>query len=255
MCLDLNERSRYFVKIRSKNNLGFSDYSTNFVITTHESPFSLEEFPIIQRAYYTIDGQRIRFQLSQARSSLLTNEHLCLQHYHPPSSIIETKTEIPSCIPLKSLRANNDELELALDQGNIRLKLCLINQTDVCSKSVSIPTGVALSNDSSELVLILIGKTKELFCSLRFLCFCLGAILGLCVVAGVIGLFICIQQRRRKSRSKNGSTDTLKANSNSNAIENFHATPVRVVDTNACLYYPAQTATVNEGLNSSLKPM
>ena len=79
--------------------------------------------------------------------------------------------------------------------------------------------------------------------------------MGLCIVAGLIGLFICIQQRRRKSRSKNGSTDTLKAKSNSNPIENFHATPVRVVDTNACLYYPAQAATVNEGLNSSMKPM
>ena len=159
LSLDLNERSRYFVKIRSKNNLGFSDYSTNFVITTTESPFSLEEFPLIQRAYYTVDGHRIRFQLSQTRSSLLTNEHLCLQHYHLPiSTIVETKNEIPVCVPLTSLRANNDELEIASDQANIRLKLCLFNQTDVCSKSVSIPTGIALSNDSSELILILIGK-------------------------------------------------------------------------------------------------
>jgi hypothetical protein len=75
-----------------------------------------------------------------------------------------------------------------------------------------------------------------------------GAILGLCVVAGLIGLFICIQQRRRKGKSKNSSTSTLKTNSNGNQIENFHATPVRVVDTNSCLYYPAQPAIINEGI-------
>jgi hypothetical protein len=85
-----------------------------------------------------------------------------------------------------------------------------------------------------------------------FLFYSLGAILGLCFVAGLVGLYICIQQRRRKSRSKNGSTDTLKANSTGHQTGNFHATPVRVVDTNACLYYPAQTSTINEGLISSI---
>lgn len=63
-------------------------------------------------------------------------------------------------------------------------------------------------------------------------------------------MFICIQQRRRKSKSKNGSTDQLKTNSTGNQLDHFHATPVRVVDTNSCLYYPAQTSTINEGLIS-----
>ncbi|UJR26198.1 hypothetical protein I4U23_007541 [Adineta vaga] len=226
---DLNEKSRYSVKIRSKNDLGYSDYSTSLVVLTTEYPFSPEEFPTIQRAYYTVDGHRIRFHLSEIRSPLISKDHLCIQHYHLPSSIVETTDEFPSCIPLNSLQPTNDELEIAIDQDNIRLKLCLINQTDVCSKSVAIPTGVGLSNDSSELILILI-----------------GAILGLCVVAGLIGLFICIQQRRRKTKSKHGSTDTLKTNTNGNHMDNFHATPVRVVDTNSCLYYPAQTSKINE---------
>jgi len=43
----------------------------------------------------------------------------------------------------------------------------------------------------------------------------------------------------------------LKTNSNGNHIEHFHATPVRVVDTNACLYYPAQTANINEGMREN----
>jgi len=73
-------------------------------------------------------------------------------------------------------------------------------------------------------------------------------ILGLCLVAGLIGIFICIQQRRRKGKSKSSSTDKLKPISNGNQIEHFHATPVRVVDTNSCLYYPAQTTTINEGI-------
>ncbi|CAF4229585.1 unnamed protein product, partial [Rotaria magnacalcarata] len=92
-----------------------------------------------------------------------------------------------------------------------------------------IPTGLDPSNDSSELVLILI-----------------GAILGLCAVAALIGLFICIQQQRRRRKSKHSSMETIKSSSNGHQIDNFHATPVRVVDTNACLYYPAQTSTVNE---------
>ncbi len=146
------------MKIRSKNNLGFSDYSTNLIILTSECPLHAEEFPLIQRAYYTVDGRRIRFQLSQPRSSSISKDQLCIQHYHVPSSIIETNDEIPSCIPLNSLQPSNDELEITIDQSNIRLKLCLINQTDVCSKSISIPTGVALSNDSSELILVLIGN-------------------------------------------------------------------------------------------------
>lgn len=71
------------------------------------------------------------------------------------------------------------------------------------------------------------------------------------MVAGLIGLFVCIQQRRRKGKSKHGSTDTLKTNSNGGHMENFHATPVRVVDTNSCLYYPAQTSMINEGKATS----
>ncbi len=160
-CLDLNEKSRYFIKIRSKNNIGFSDYSTNYIISTLECPVHSEEFPIIQRAYYTVDGHRIRFQLSQTRSPLISKDQLCIQHYYIPSLIIETNNEIPECIPLNSLQPLNDELEIKTDQANIRLKLCLINQTDVCSKSVSIPTGLALSNDSSELIIILIGKFQN----------------------------------------------------------------------------------------------
>ncbi len=156
--LDLNEKTRYYIKIRSKNNLGFSDYSTNLIVVTTECPLPYDEFPLIQRAYYTVDGRRIRFQLSQTRSSLLRNDQLCIQHYHIPSTAIETTNEIPACIPLKSLQLLNDELEIATDQMNIRLKLCLINQTDVCSKSVSLPIGMPLSTDSSELILILIGK-------------------------------------------------------------------------------------------------
>jgi len=159
--LDLNEKSRYIVKIRSKNALGFSDYSTNLVVLTNECPLRSEEFPIIQRAYYTVDSRRIRFQLSEIRSPLITKDQLCIQHYSTPSLTIETKDEIPLCIPLNSLQPSNGELEITTDQTNIRLKLCLINQTDVCSTSVSIPTGVSLSNDSSELILILIGKTNK----------------------------------------------------------------------------------------------
>ncbi len=68
-----------------------------------------------------------------------------------------------------------------------------------------------------------------------FLCFLIGVIVGLCIVFGLIGLFICIHQQRRKQKSKNGSTDTLKTTS-----DHFNGIPsVPVNDTNSCLYYPS----------------
>lgn len=76
-----------------------------------------------------------------------------------------------------------------------------------------------------------------------------GAILGLCLVAGLVGLLACIQQRIRRKSSKHSSLETIKTSSNGHQIENFHATPVRVVDTNACLYYPAQPSAINESMS------
>jgi hypothetical protein len=144
---DLNEKSRYMIKVRSKNEIGFSDYSNNLIITTKECPVRLNEFPMIQRAYFTNDHHRIRFQLSP---SLISIDQLCIQYSH--------NDEIPSCIPLNSIPSSNDELEINTKQMNKRLKLCLINQTDVCSKPILVPMDKQLSNDSSELIFILIGN-------------------------------------------------------------------------------------------------
>jgi hypothetical protein len=73
---------------------------------TKESPIRLEEFPIIQRAYYTSDGRRLRFQLSPIR--LISIDQLCIQHYN--------NDEIPSCIPLNSIQSLNDEFEIQLNK-------------------------------------------------------------------------------------------------------------------------------------------
>ena len=113
---------------------------------TKECPFRSEDFPIIQRAYYTIDDHRIHFQLNQIQSPY----QLCIQYYN--------NDKIPPCIPLSSIPSFNDGFEINIEQINLRLKLCLMNQTDVCSKSISIPTGIPLSNHSSELILIIAGQ-------------------------------------------------------------------------------------------------
>ncbi|CAF5160495.1 unnamed protein product, partial [Rotaria magnacalcarata] len=152
----LDEKSRYYAKIRTKNDHGFSDYSSTLVIITNEYPFHADEFPLILRNYYTTDGRRIHFELSEPRSSSIWRDQLCLQHYHTTFSSIETTNDLPSCIPLNSLQLSNNEIEIAIDQAQIRLKLCFINQTDICTKYVPVPTGLDPSNDSSELVLILI---------------------------------------------------------------------------------------------------
>ena len=160
-CLDLNERSRDRIKIRAKNNQAFSNFTTNFIVLTADSPLPIEQYPIIQQAAYSLDGHRIRVQINSMRSSLISNEKWCLQYYHQPMSNIEIHQELPACVPLSTLQSTNNEIELPNDndqQGPIRLKICLINQTDICSKSTGIPMGVPLTSDSSELILILIGK-------------------------------------------------------------------------------------------------
>jgi hypothetical protein len=143
---DLNEKTRYIIKIRSKNEIGFSNYSTNLIIFTKESSFQSEDFPLIERAYYSSDNRRIRFQLSSIRSQLISLDQLCLQSYN--------NDEISSCIPIQGL---NHELEINIEQRNLRLKLCFINQTDICSKSISIPTDIQLTTNSSEWILIFTG--------------------------------------------------------------------------------------------------
>ena len=156
---DLHEKSQYTIKIRSKNHFGFSNYSTQLVIVTKESPVLLEKFPILQQAYYTQHDHRIYFQLNLERSTLLSNEQLCLQYYNDD--------EMSACIPFTS-QLLNDGIEINIDQKTLRLKLCLINQTDVCSKSISISTR---SQSSSDYVYILIGKNYLLFVSI-LKCFC-----------------------------------------------------------------------------------
>ncbi|CAF1156523.1 unnamed protein product [Rotaria sordida] len=207
---DLNEKTRYMIKIRSKNDFGFSDYSANLFVITRESPVRLEEFPKIQQAYYTTHDLRLYFQLSPVRSILISIDQLCIQYYN--------NDEISTCLPLTSIQSIHDGIKIHIEQTNLRLKLCLINQTDICSKSIPILARIQLLNHSSEFIFMLI-----------------GGILGFCAVFGLIILSICVHQRKYK-KSKNGSTDTLKTNS-----DNFHSiVPVRVSDTNPCLYYPTK---------------
>ncbi|CAF3212195.1 unnamed protein product [Rotaria sp. Silwood2] len=202
---DLNEKTRYMVKVRSKNHFGFSDYSTNLFVITKESPIRLEEFPKILQAYYTTNDLRLHFELSSIRSRLISIDQLCIQYYN--------NDEISPCMPLTSIQSIDDGMQINIEQKNLRLKLCLINQTDLCSRPVPILARIQLSNHSSEFVSMLI---------------------GFCIVLGLIILSICIHQRKYKKKSKSGSTDTLKTNSDA-----CHSiVPVRVRDTNSCLYYP-----------------
>jgi len=133
------------IKIRSKNHIGFSVYSKNLFVQTKQSLFRLEEFPIIQRVYFTKNNHhRIYFQLN---SRLISINKLCIQYFN--------NNQISSCIPFNL----KDGIEiLNIDKINLRAKLCLINQTDICSKSILIPTiDNQLSNNSSEFIFILIG--------------------------------------------------------------------------------------------------
>ena len=92
----------------------------------------------------------MRFHLSSRQLWMILLDHLYIQRY---------KTEtIPPCIPLTSLEALKDGLELQVEATGVRLKLCLINQTDICSKFVTVPTTSQLVDDSSELILIITGK-------------------------------------------------------------------------------------------------
>ncbi|CAF3452190.1 unnamed protein product [Rotaria socialis] len=206
---ELNEKTRYTVKIRSKNKIGFSDYSTNLVVITKESAIRSEEFPIIKKAQYSTHDRQLHYQLSPIRSMSISIDQLCIQYYN--------MDEISPCIPLRSMRSIDDGIKINIEQTNLRVKLCLINKTDTCSKSVPISPHTPFSNHSSEFLIILI-----------------GGVLGSFIVFGLMILFVCIHHRKYKQKSRNSSTDTLKINS-----DNFHSVaPVRVSNTNSCLYYP-----------------
>ncbi|CAF0900476.1 unnamed protein product, partial [Didymodactylos carnosus] len=235
---DLNEKTKYFVKIRAKNMYGFSDYSTSTIALTNESPVRAKDFPSIQQAFYTVDRSRIRFHLD-SNTLLFQNQQLCIKLYNARSSVSSSNDDTDyvdsgdssadeniSCTLLDNT-IQSDGIPLTIKYVDLRMRLCLYNQTDVCSYPVQIPTGVALSGDSSELILILT-----------------GAIVGLCAIALLIVVTVCYRRHKRKQSS---STDALKPHTqtypNTN-FENFHATPVRVLDgsnTNACLYYPQTT--------------
>ena len=60
--------------------------------------------------------------------------------------------------PLKSRELLSRGMDLRIKENNLRLKLCLLNQTDVCSKSSAILVDDQLGNDMSDWILILIGK-------------------------------------------------------------------------------------------------
>jgi hypothetical protein len=223
---DLNANTRYMIKIRSRNEFGYSNYSNNFIVRTKELPIQFEDFPLIERVYYTKNTHRIRFQLSSIRAL----DQFCIRYYNAD--------EISSCIPLNSMELLNKGLEIHIEQTNLRLKLCLINQTDICSKSFLIPTNIPFSDYSSDWILIFAGKIFPVQIILNaYFIVILGGIIGLCIVFGLITLFICIHQQRRKQRSKNGSTDTLKTNSDHPSV--------RVSDTNSSVTYPInQTRTL-----------
>ena len=230
---DLNERTRYFIRIRSKNELGFSIHSTDFVLQTKEATIRPEDFPSIERVTITRNPHRIRFQLSSLRSKLTLVDQLCVRYYN--------LEQISSCIPLNSMELLNQGLQINMEINNLRLKLCLINHTDLCSKSVSVPHEISLANSSSEWILILAGKMIFGCISIkRFFLTCrLGGMIGLCIVFGLIALFLCLHQYKRKHQSKIGSTDTLKTNS-----EPSHSIPsIRVSDTSSSSFYHSMNPT------------
>ncbi|CAF3969510.1 unnamed protein product [Rotaria magnacalcarata] len=206
---DLNEKTRYTVKIRSKNKIGFSDYSTNLVVITKESAIRSEEFPIINRAYYRTRDRQLHYQLSSTRSMSMPIDQFCIRYYNID--------EISPCIPLRSMQLIDDGIKINIEPTNLHVKLCLMNKTDTCSKSIPISPHIPVSNHSSEFLIILI-----------------GGVLGSFIVFGLMILFVCVHHRKYKQKSRSGSTDTLKTNS-----DNFHSVaPIRVSNTNSCLYYP-----------------
>lgn len=147
---DLNEKTRYVVKIRSKNQIGFSDYSNSVVIVTKESPIRSDEFPIIKQAYVSMNDNRLYYELGPMRSMLLSLNQLCIQYFNAD--------DMSPCVSLISPKAIDDGIKIDSEQSNLRLKLCLINQTDICSKSIPISTRIPLASYSSELLVLLIGK-------------------------------------------------------------------------------------------------
>ena len=146
---DLNEKTRYLIRILSKNEMGFSIHSTDLVIQTKEAAIQSEDFPSIERIYLTKDPHRIRFQLSPIRSRFLSIDQLCVRYYN--------SEQMSPCLALTSMDFLKKGLDIPISKVNLRLKLCLINQTDLCSKSISIPREMSFVTSYSEWILIIAG--------------------------------------------------------------------------------------------------
>jgi hypothetical protein len=162
---DLQENTAYQVVLRSRNNLGYSPNTTSVVIRTRPSSVRVEEIPIVERAYYLIDRRRLGFQLKDDRRAPLAIDAFCLQYYDTNSD-----DESLPCTPLRSIRVSDREFEVDIETMNLRLKLCFINESEICSRSLSVPTGLAVVANSSDWILILIGKIFALVnqCSSSF---------------------------------------------------------------------------------------
>ena len=150
---DLQENALYIVTVRSKNAVGFSNDSARILVRTHESPVHADEFPTIRQARPSADGRRVQFQLQADSSSILSKEHLCLQYYDR-----NNHDDTPSCVALSSIHASNEVYEVDVEPTNTRLKLCLLNRTDVCAASILVPAPVPLPHHSSEWILIVMGE-------------------------------------------------------------------------------------------------
>ena len=149
---DLQENTAYQVVLHSRNILGYSPNATSVVIRTKPSSIRVKNIPTIERAYYLIDRRRLGLQLKDDRRTLLFIDDFCLQYYD-----INSDDELLPCTPLRSIRVSDREFEVDIETMNLRLKLCFINESEICSKSLSVPTGLAVTANSSDWILILIG--------------------------------------------------------------------------------------------------
>jgi hypothetical protein len=147
---DLNANTNYNLSIRSSNIYGSSNQSTRLTVRTAPMPSVIRNLPSIEQIY-TVDNRynRVRIRLNHDRLERSSLDDVCLRQYD----------RLSSCLSLRSIQMSDNEFEFDMEMlNNQRLQFCYINQSDVCSKSWTMPIGVARTRYSSDWILTLIGR-------------------------------------------------------------------------------------------------
>ena len=215
---DLEADTEYRLAIRTSNIFGLSSNRTIITVRTLSISRMASEIPKVKFiSHLHTSRHQIHFQFDSNHSSNRLDS-FCLQYFDS-----NNYDQSSSCIPLESLRISHNEYQLTMDDVDRRFQICFLNQSEICSKSITISQPTAFLSLSNDWFWIFIGKTQSFHSNMKLIFVVLGGILGLSLVLMFLAVWITIEHRRRKRRT----TEKYKTHGNT-----LSSISVRVRDSN-----------------------